>query len=1203
MLIRELFASDVTRPIAPVVYFHDQNPEQLKTEVDEYIITGGWREGTPNHQRVPSGIHEEYVRLLNGISNALEQPGGPSLPTVWISGFYGSGKSSFAKLLGLALDGVALPDQRSLISALLERDRSDRRDEFVNAWDRLRKQVEPIAVVFDVGGAARNDEHVHSAVVRQVQARLDYCDTDPVVADFELKLERDGEWDRFLKVAEETLGKPWDEVKHRSLAAEDFSEVMSVFEPTKYTDPTRWYSSRAGMKVSQEGPDAAAKAIRDMLAFRAPNNTLFVVVDEVSQYVLSSKPRIDRLRAFAASLGSTLRGKAWLLALGQQKLDEQADDSFLYWAKDRFPPELRVHLAATNIRDVVHQRLLRKKPEHQATLRKLFEDHRATLKLYAYGCENVTSEEFVEVYPMLPGHIDLLLRITTALRTRSKRAQGDAHAIRGLLQLLGELFRARKLADKEVGALVTLDEIYEVQHTALDSDVQDSMARILEQCATEPNCELMVRAAKAVALLELIQEDEPTDAKLVAKSLYDRIDRGSQVSDVTEALESLRSKNLLGYSEKNGYKIQSSVGEEWERERREIGVSRQVIGEMVKELLKTLIADPERPRLDGRGFPWTALFSDGKYHEDAVVVDAREDACVRVDFRFLPKDDRTESTWIKRSQETAMKQRLIWLAGDLEQIEFDARELGRSRGMVRKFDPRKESLNAARKMLLQQEKNRAEELEEKLKKTVADAWMSGPLYFGGHVVAPRDHGTAFSNAILRIAERYLPNLYPYHLAMQVAPSEMTQLLAPEVSGPSSKFMEGELGILQLDAGKHVFTCGGEVPIRVQEHIENEGGVSGASLLSYFGAPPYGYTPNVVKSCVIGLLRAQKVKIQPDGQAQITAVRDTGSADVFVKERDFKRATIFPAGEDDIGRTARARICAFFEKRLKEQRMERDNHVIADAVQQRFPKEAQRLRDVFTRLQRLPRGHQVPDRLLRLEKALEQCLAQCRQTEPTVQSVKRHLDALNDGIELLAILDAELTEDAITRVRAAADVRDHQLAQLVEVGAAGELEDAAQQIDQQLALDHPWRDIAGLTPAIDAIRERYVEERQRRLAQQEALADVARSRVKARDGYSTLTGEQSHQVLRPLSTVITETTPDAVAPALSALDAHFALALRAAEDEANERLDDLVAPLVERVDLELRGREVETEADVDRLVEEIRERLKAKLGDNKRLRLL
>ncbi len=65
-----------------------------------------------------------------------------------------------------------------------------------------------------------------------------------------------------------------------------------------------------------------------------------------------------------------------MLALGQQKLDEGADDSCARWARDRFPPSLRVHLAATNIRDVVHRRLLQKKSEHIAMLKEEFNKHR-----------------------------------------------------------------------------------------------------------------------------------------------------------------------------------------------------------------------------------------------------------------------------------------------------------------------------------------------------------------------------------------------------------------------------------------------------------------------------------------------------------------------------------------------------------------------------------------------------------------------------------------------------------------------------------------------------------------------------------------------------------------------------------------------------------------------------------------------------------
>ena len=47
MKIRDLFTLRVDRDIPPVVYFHEQSPERLASEVSEYIITGGYRADDP----------------------------------------------------------------------------------------------------------------------------------------------------------------------------------------------------------------------------------------------------------------------------------------------------------------------------------------------------------------------------------------------------------------------------------------------------------------------------------------------------------------------------------------------------------------------------------------------------------------------------------------------------------------------------------------------------------------------------------------------------------------------------------------------------------------------------------------------------------------------------------------------------------------------------------------------------------------------------------------------------------------------------------------------------------------------------------------------------------------------------------------------------------------------------------------------------
>jgi hypothetical protein len=1225
--IRELFVYDVTRNIPPVVYFHEQTPDKLAAEVSEYIVTGGWPETHPNHRRVPNGIHEQYVRLLSRITAELERPGGPDLPASWISGFYGSGKSIFAKLLGLSLDGKTLADGTPLARAWLARDTSPRTAELRAAWEALVARVQPIAVVFDIGGVARDREPIHAAALRQLQRRLGYCSTQPLVAEFELKLERDGLFERFAATAQQTLGRPWAEVKDNAMAEEDFSHVLHVLYPERYTDPTAWFLSRAGTLAAADSPEETARAIQDMLRFRAPGKTLFFVIDEVSQYIHQDAGRMLGLQSFVSEVGQRLKGRVWLLVTGQEKLEETSDAVVLGKMKDRFPQKLRVHLNATNIRDVVHKRLLQKTHAAEDALRALYRRHQNDLRLFAFGGQptagapghtEITEEDFVETYPLLPGHIDLLLQITSALRLRSSRSQGDDQAIRGLLQLLGELFRDRGLALRPTGTLVTLDEIYEVQATALDSDVQASMARILAHCAGAGAADaLRVRAAKAVALLELIQETLPTDAALVAAALYDRVDRGSTLPAVTEALESLRRENLLGYSEKHGYKIQSSAGEEWERERREIGIPRERISELVKDALDYLVADARQPELKGRPFPWAARFSDGRLLDDVPLKAPRDQAAVLVDLRFLPRREQEARDWVVRSAEKAFEHRLLWVCGDAEQSETLVREWGRSLAMVRKYKPRRDSLNPARMLLLSQEEVRADDLRTRVYAAVGAAWMAGQLYFRGQPLTPTELGAAFAPALEGAGQRVLPKLYPHFVATNVTPSELLTLVEPDIAAPPPKFLDGELGILERDAGRFVPACSGAVPRRVLEFVEAERGTSGAALLAWFGGPPYGYAPNVVRAAAAGLLRAGKLQIQT-GAAELSAVRDAGVREVFERDKDFRQASFFPL-VDEVGPQARARICQFFQQVFAHP-MDREDQAIADAVGTYFPDRSKCLRDVLQRLNQLPGGGPpTPAPLEHLQRALEDALRNVRQTRPTVRMVKKHLDALREGLTTLAVHDAELTDDAIRRVRDAARVRDYEAAQLAAAAAspdaapanAAPVAAAAQRIQAHLASERPWRDVAALDADVETVRDAYRAARERLLAWQEEQCEAARARVKARKGFETLNGDQSHQVLRPIAQAGANTTADAVAPALDALRDPFLAALRRAEEQANERLDELLVEkdderhrkVVVKVDLRLRGRELETETDLQALLAEVRQRIEPQLGKGTRVRLV
>lgn len=223
-------------------------------------------------------------------------------------------------------------------------------------------------------------------------------------------------------------------------------------------------------------------------------------------------------------------------------------------------------------------------------------------------------------------------------------------------------------------------------------------------------------------------------------------------------------------------------------------------------------------------------------------------------------------------------------------------------------------------------------------------------------------------------------------------------------------------------------------------------------------------------------------------------------------------------------------------------------------------------------------------------------------------VKKYLDVLRDGVHQLQRYDAELTNDAIRAVTNANAVLTYQAAQLVEVGVVDEDVDAAvRSVTTQLGTERPWCDILAIDQDLGKINGRYLSERQRILQWQEQQAEAARGRVKARDGFSILTADQSHSVLRPIAMAVTNTTAEAIAPPLAALKDPFAVALKRAEDQANDLLDEILSegekPLIVRVDLRLHNREVATETDIDALLKEIRNRLLEQVQAGARVRLM
>src|SRR5207253_6337340 len=90
--IKTLFANDIDRRIEEVIKVDQTDEEILRDEIDEYVVTDAIRA----HY---TGVLELYRETPNKPHEGI---------AVWVSGFFGSGKSSFAKMLGLAISNCPI---------------------------------------------------------------------------------------------------------------------------------------------------------------------------------------------------------------------------------------------------------------------------------------------------------------------------------------------------------------------------------------------------------------------------------------------------------------------------------------------------------------------------------------------------------------------------------------------------------------------------------------------------------------------------------------------------------------------------------------------------------------------------------------------------------------------------------------------------------------------------------------------------------------------------------------------------------------------------------------------------------------------------------------------------------------------------------------------------------------------------------------
>jgi predicted RNase H-like nuclease len=871
--IKGLFASDITRTIEEVTKVDQSDAEVIKAEIEEYVAT--------------QSIQDNLNAFLDLYASTPNKP--HEGIAAWVSGFFGSGKSSFAKLLGLAIEN------RDIVGVgASRRFRDQLSDGRVKAHlTKISEQIPTVAVIFDVStdrGIKSGNQTLTEIMYRQLLQALGYA-TDLDLAELEINLEGEGRLDAFREAVLRIHGRTWEEQRNLpAFAIGRASAAMHALEPGTYPDAKAWQDSAIGR--ADITPGKLAERTRALVERRHPGTALIYVIDEVGQFISRDVQKMLDLQAVVQSLGVTGRGRDWIVVTSQERLTEMVsglDDKKIELARlmDRF--KTQVHLAQSDIAEVTSKRVLSKNSKAQTQLGELFDAHRGALESATRMAADVSlpslsRDAFVQLYPLLPYQIELVIQIVSGLRTQEGATRHVGGANRTIIKLAQQLLinPATDIASQPIGTLVTLDKVYDLVSGNIDSETRGRIDAIAREVPTP----LAQAVAKAICLLQYVQT-VPVTAENLAAGLYPRVGADPVSAEVRAALAALVAAQRVRVAD-GRYKLPSAVEESWERDRAAIAPRPAEVNQLSQEALHALwTPQPTHALLSARTFRAGLAFNgrdvvggDLMFH--AVLAPAGADHSVAME------ECRT------RSQQ--QRDAAFWAVAVDRAADREREEAFRSREIIQR---KEREAGAANADLLAAERGRLRAHEAAFRDALRRALVAGTVYYRGAERLPSDPNNDVARAVSAILGEALPVVYDRYAEGAAKATDAVAgitALAAAVNFEGLPAIFHALKVVTVVDGRTTFRLEGgplhSVLSRISERTQYGETPTGRALIDFFGAAPFGWEQDVVRLLVLCLIAAGAIDATSAGQT-ITTLKATGATNLVSNANVFKGASFRP----------------------------------------------------------------------------------------------------------------------------------------------------------------------------------------------------------------------------------------------------------------------------------------------------------------------
>lgn len=460
MRLEKLYAKDINREVNPAVNASNLSEDTAKIEIGEYVFT--------------DDIINNLYKVLSAIKERSFSHCG-----MWISGYFGSGKSHFLKYIKYCLDPKFSADaMERLQQAVKERDPlqvPDSRSEVAVSdindlaiWLRCAKVD---TILFNIGSVHNiqgNERRVFLDVFWNEFNRMrGYNNSNLALAQyFEKVLDEKGKFDEFKQRIDE-MGFIWED-ECIALATTELDMILEIGKelvPTLSIDTIR--NSIANGNINNLSVEAFVTELKLFINRQPDNYRLIFLADEISQFIDNRPGLLLQLQQIVSDINEPCDSKAWVACTAQQDLSEIVDSCHINKTSDDYGKimgrfQVQVSLKGTSTEYITQRRILEKNADAALELNRLYSKKKnaieAQFNLPSGYRIFADCDDFINYYPFVPYQFTLMGNIFdsfVALEFVNREVKGNERSIIKVTHST-----AKDTKGQELGDFISFDQFY-----------------------------------------------------------------------------------------------------------------------------------------------------------------------------------------------------------------------------------------------------------------------------------------------------------------------------------------------------------------------------------------------------------------------------------------------------------------------------------------------------------------------------------------------------------------------------------------------------------------------------------------------------------------------------------------------------------------------------------------------------------------------